>query len=571
MIAFAPERAAHWTEGLLGKLLPQGKPEPSTSPAPSREISSEKPERWPAFRFWLRTGLALGSLLSLGAVMSATVFSVSSYLANLGISAALSLIPLIFSRQLIKKTMKAEPTDAVKDPEVFAIMGELRGIINESRRAKGKKEIPMPEIVNVGMGVPNAFATGMSPMKAMVGVTYEIKKMLLDPETLRQGLTRLLSLSNPDGKSFDVFRTAIRGSIQGIPEGAGPEQIRAALRGASQEELKALGTRALRGVLGHEFSHVMNRDMVLGGMAGALSSAVAFSSYGVLWAVGHAKKALGKLLDRVFGMGGKAGDGVMAVDKKQDKAAVSLPDGAAPNRLPPARSGGRAGGGAAVQAAFSLLRIFAALWGPIIATILQMASTRTREGAADEDGALLTRDPESLALGLGLLTTWRPAAGFTLRKEELPLLASQAHAMTVNPMRQLHDAGVLPRFDGLTRWAVGKEDDFFFNLFITHPDTTLRIERLRDMQRAMSSSARGAGVIAQELEAVLRPGEVYDVAVGLHEGASVTETDQFVYYVSHAARNWERGTHGYVLRGISGRDIRVIAGFPAVRRIAAAE
>ncbi|MEK7747232.1 MAG: hypothetical protein AAB576_11260, partial [Elusimicrobiota bacterium] len=229
VIAFAPERAAHWTEALLGKLLPQGKAEPSTAPAPSREVSSEKPERWPAFRFWLRTGLALGSLLSLGALMSATVFSVSSYLANLGISAALSLIPLIFSRQLIKKTMKAEPTDATKDPEVFAIMGELRGIINESRRAKGKKEIPMPEIVNVGMGVPNAFATGMSPMKAMVGVTYEIKKMLLDPETLRGGLLRLLSMSNPDGKSFDVFRTAIRGSVRGIPEGAGPEQFRAAM------------------------------------------------------------------------------------------------------------------------------------------------------------------------------------------------------------------------------------------------------------------------------------------------------------------------------------------------------
>ena len=506
VIAFAPERAAHWTEGLLGRLLRQGKPAPSTSAAPegrspspvgegrtgdgaaapSREIPSEKPERWPAFRFWLRTGLALGSLLSLGALMSATVFSVSSFFTNLGISAALSLIPLIFSRWLIKKTMKAEPTDAAKDPEVFAIMGELRGIINESRRAKGKKEIPMPEIVNVGMGVPNAFATGMSPMKAMVGVTYEIKKMLLDPETLRQGLNRLLSMSNPNGKSFDVFRTAIRGSVQGIPEGAGPEEVRAALKSASQEELKALGYRALRGVLGHEFSHVMNRDMLLGGIAGTLSSAVAFSSYGVLWAVGHAKEALRKFLDLVFGRGGKAGDAATAADKKQDKAAVSVPDGAAPESVSPRAAAAIVpAAGAAVQAAFSLLRIFAALWGPIIATILQMASTRTREGAADEDGALLTRDPAALALGLGLLTTWRPAPGFTLRKEELPLLASQAHAMTVNPIEQLHSAGALPRFDALTRWAVGKEDDFFFNLFITHPDTTLRIERLRDMQKTL--------------------------------------------------------------------------------------
>lgn len=487
VIAFAPERAAHWTEALLGKLLPQGKPEPSGSaaPAPSREAYSSKPERWPALHFWLRTGLALGSLLALGAVMSASVFTVGSYLANLGISAGLSLIPLIFSRQLIKKTMKAEPTDASKDPEVFAIMGELRAIINKSRRAEGRREIPMPEIVNVGMGVPNAFATGMSPMKAMVGVTYEIKQMLLDPETLRQGLIRLLSVSNPDGKSFDVFRTAIRGSIKGISEGAGPEEMRAALKGASREDLKALGVRALRGVLGHEFSHVMNRDMILGGIAGALSSAVAFSSYGVLWAVGHAKEAVRKAVDRVLGRTEGAGEGPIARGPVSRGAGVR-PDGAAPESAStPALPAALPAAGAAVQAAFGLLRIFAALWGPIIATLLQMASSRTREGAADEDGALLTQDPASLALGLGLLTAWRPAPGFALRKEDLPLLASQAHAMTVNPIRQLHEAGVLPRFDRLTRWAVGKEDDFFFNLFITHPDTTLRIERLRDMQKAL--------------------------------------------------------------------------------------
>ena len=126
------------------------------------------------------------------------------------------------------------------------------------------------------------------------------------------------------------------------------------------------------------------------------------------------------------------------------------------------------------------------------ATILSMASSRTREGHADEGGALLTEDPESLALGLGMLITWQMPGGFTLRKELLPIVASQAHVMTVNPLEQLRNAGQLPKLDALTRALVGREDDFFFNLFITHPDTMLRIERLYDMAEALAAQKRAA-------------------------------------------------------------------------------
>ncbi len=45
----------------------------------------------------------------------------------------------------------------------------------------------------------------------------------------------------------------------------------------------------------------------------------------------------------------------------------------------------------------------------------------------------------------------------------------------------------------MTRALVGKEDDFFFNLFITHPDTMLRIERLYQMAEAMAARKRGIG------------------------------------------------------------------------------
>jgi Zn-dependent protease with chaperone function len=107
---------------------------------------------------------------------------------------------------------------------------------------------------------------------------------------------------------------------------------------------------------------------------------------------------------------------------------------------------------------------------------------------ADEDGAKLSQDPEALALALGLLTTWRPAAGFTLPARRLPVVAANAGMMTVNPLEQLQKAGALPASDPLADMVVGKQDDFLFNLFITHPDTNQRIERLYEM-----SEARDAG------------------------------------------------------------------------------
>ncbi|MDE2293029.1 MAG: M48 family metalloprotease, partial [Elusimicrobia bacterium] len=144
----------------------------------------------------------------------------------------------------------------------------------------------------------------------------------------------------------------------------------------------------------------------------------------------------------------------------------------------------------AAESLVGLVKIFAALWGPVMATLLSMASSRTREGHADEAGAALTQDPASLALGLGMLITWRPAPGFTLRRELLPIIASQSHVMIVNPIEQLHQAGALPKFGGVTSALVGPADDFFFNLFVTHPDTMLRIARLHDMALALGQGAR---------------------------------------------------------------------------------
>jgi len=221
--------------------------------------------------------------------------------------------------------------------------------------------------------------------------------------------------------------------------------------------------------------------MLLGAIAGTIASGISFTSYGVLWAVGHAE-SLGKIL---WGKLTGSSEETEAGQGRSRRLGVEEIQGNKPERYKP-EFFEPVTTGAATQAAVGLLKVFAALWAPILATVLQMASSRTREGHADEAGGLLTGDSESLALGLGLLTSWRPPVGYTVRREMLPIIASQAHHMTVNPVEQLHDSGALPKSGGLIRMVVGKADNWFFNLFITHPDTTQRIERLHDMAFAQT-------------------------------------------------------------------------------------
>lgn len=160
--------------------------------------------------------------------------------------------------------------------------------------------------------------------------------------------------------------------------------------------LQNLNNDELAGVISHELAHVKHRDMLTGTIAATLVGTITYIAQMAGWAM-------------MFGRNRDDDDGISSL----------------------------------------LLLILA----PIAATLLQLAISRSREFAADEGGAQISRNP------LGLASALRKIAAGNDAKQLNNVGPATAHMFIVNP---LHGGGVM-------------------KLFSTHPPIEERIKRLENL------------------------------------------------------------------------------------------
>jgi heat shock protein HtpX len=180
------------------------------------------------------------------------------------------------------------------------------------RNLATKAGIPMPKLYLIPAPTPNAFATGRSPRHAAVAVT--------------EGILRIMN----------------------------------------EEELE--------GVLAHELSHVLNRDILISTVAATIAGAISMLANMAQWSM-------------FFG-GGRDEEG---------------------------------------RGANPIAMIATIIFAPLAAMLIQMAVSRSREFQADASGARLTRRPLGLASALGKLHQ---------ANQIVPMNANPAtsHLFIVNPL-----------------------------------------------------------------------------------------------------------------------------------------
>ncbi len=188
-------------------------------------------------------------------------------------------------------------------------------LVRTVRRLAHKANIPMPKVYIIDSPVPNAFATGRSPQHAAVAATSGILDMLDEHE--------------------------------------------------------------LEGVLGHELSHVLHRDILISTVAATFAGAIMMLRQLAWW-------------------------GTMFGGMRRDR--------------------NERGGG------LELLVVM--IVAPLAATLIQLAISRSREYDADKSGAILTGDPLSLASALEKISVGNANARVPLTTNP-----ATAHLFICNPLK----------------------------------------------------------------------------------------------------------------------------------------
>ena len=190
--------------------------------------------------------------------------------------------------------------------------GQLPVVQRIVRKLATQAQIPMPKLYVIPSESPNAFATGRNPQHAAVAVT--------------EGILRIMNENE------------------------------------------------LEGVLAHELSHVLNRDILISTVAATVAGAISMLANMAQW-------------------------GMMFGGSRDDEGRSTNP----------------------------IALIATIILAPLAAMLIQMAVSRSREYQADASGAKLTHNPEGLASALGKL-------GQATKMIPMDANPATAHLFIVNPL-----------------------------------------------------------------------------------------------------------------------------------------
>ena len=168
---------------------------------------------------------------------------------------------------------------------------------------------------------------------------------------------------------------------------------------ATEGIMKVLNEEELKGVIAHEFAHIKNRDILISTVAGTIAGVISYISNMFMWSA-------------MFGRD----------DDNRGGNAIGL--------------------------------IFLAVITPIIASLIQLAISRSREYFADETGANTVKNGKALADALEKIEKNVNANPMRFGN------TATAHLFISNPFR----------------------GQMLLKLFMTHPSTKSRAERLRAMK-----------------------------------------------------------------------------------------